>query len=282
MNRRLGTVAIVLMALAALAGGFSYVFWSKSDPRNSKTAQAPALEDSSSSSTQIANTAQTSSPSLNSADEPATPVTQNIPKILTPAPQGSSTNPTAKKTAPAASIPRKTIADILEGVDLSQPGERERVVAEMRKIQEDRKAEAERVAREKGWPIRVESPNGSVREIADLGDDGQPIYFITHNANAAISTGANVLQANPYSLTGLNLILGVWDGGSVRASHQEFGGRVTVRDGSASIDHATHVGGTMIAAGVTASVKGMAPSARILQLDLGSQRNDGRGRRHPE
>ncbi len=247
-----------------MASVFSYVFWSKSDPQNSRTAQAPALEDSSSTSTQVANAAQSSSPTLKSTDESTTTtVTQNGSKNLTPAPQSSSTKPIAKKTAPTASNPRKTIADILEGVDLSQPGERERVVAEMRKVQEDRKAEAERVAREKGWPIRMESPNGSVREIAGLGDDGQPIYLITHNANAAISTGANVLQANPYSLTGLNLILGVWDGGSVRASHQEFGGRVSVRDGSAPIDHATHVGGTMIAAGVTTSVKGMAPSAKI-------------------
>ena len=171
-------------------------------------------------------------------------------------------------------MPKKSIADVLEGVDLSKPGERERVVAEMRQIQESRKAEAERVAREKGWPIRVEAPNGSIREIADLDERGNPVYFITHNVNAAISTGANILQASPYSLNGLNLILGQWDGGSARSTHQEFGGRVTVKDGAASIDHATHVAGTMIASGVVSNAKGMAPSARIDSYDWNSDKTE--------
>ena len=140
----------------------------------------------------------------------------------------------------------------------------------MRELQERRKTEAERVAKEKGWPIRVEAPNGSVREIADLDDRGNPIYFITHNVNAAISTAASIVQVSPYSLNGLNMILGQWDGGSARSTHQEFGGRVTVKDGAGAIDHATHVAGTMIAAGISSNARGMAPAARIDSYDWNS------------
>ena len=256
------------MALTALAAVLSFVFFSQPVPKDPATASTPAIEDSSSS--------QTSAP-LPSPTPEGRSSDSNLPNQSqgsSSTGQNSSTNRIAQKTAPAASTPRRSIADVLEGVDLSKPGERERVVAEMRQIQESRKAEAERVAREKGWPIRVEAPNGSIREIADLGEDGQPIYFITHNVNAAISTGANILQTSPYSLNGLNLILGVWDGGSVRFTHQEFGGRVTVKDGAGTIDHATHVGGTMIAAGVNASAKGMAPVARIDSYDWISDKTE--------
>ncbi|NBQ65715.1 MAG: hypothetical protein EBT95_09370, partial [Verrucomicrobia bacterium] len=174
-----------------------------------------------------------------------------------PSGQDSATNHLAKKTAPAAT-PRRTIADVLEGVDLSKPGERERVVAEMRRLEEGRKSQAEKVAREKGW----------------LDESGNPVYFITHNANAGISTAANIVQVSPYSLNGLNMILGQWDGGSSRSTHQEFGGRVSVKDGAAALDHATHVGGTMIAAGIIASAKGMAPSARIDSYDWTSDKTE--------
>lgn len=274
MKTRFGKFAAILAALTLLMTGFLFFDFSNQtfkDPFHSQNATpAETSQKSDSTSTVSPSSAlpagttskdQTKSSVSNQPDDSNSPA--SISESTAPSVAYSPANTAAQKTGPAASRPRKTIADVLEGVDLSKPGERERVVAEMRKIQEERKAEAERVAWEKGWPIRVEAPNGSIREIAELGEDGQPIYFITHNVNAAISTGANILQANPYSLNGLNLILGVWDGGSVRATHQEFGGRVTVKDGAAAIDHATHVGGTMIASGMTASAKGMASSARI-------------------
>jgi len=274
MNRRFGAVAIFLVALAALAGVLSFVFFSQPVPKKSATL-TPAEKELSPNST--LSSSQPSAPSSASPKDESSAAqfgTQPQDTSISTATQNSTTNRIAKKTVPAASAPRRTIADILEGVDLSKPGERERVVAEMRQIQESRKAEAERVAREKGWPIRVEAPNGSTREIADLDERGNPVYLITHNVNAAISTGANVLQASPYSLNGLNLILGVWDGGSVRSTHQEFGSRVTIRDGGANNEHATHVAGTMIAAGVVANAKGMAPSARIDSYDWNSDKTE--------
>ncbi len=154
-------------------------------------------------------------------------------------------------------------------MDLSKPGERERVVAEIQKVEQYRKSEAVRMAQERGLPIRVERPDGTVQEIVDFEGD-KPLYFTTHNINAAISTGANILQVSPYSLTGSTFTIGQWDGGSPRSTHQEFGGRVTVKDGSSSIDHATHVAGTMIASGVVSTAKGMATAAKINAYDWNS------------
>ena len=180
MNRRLGAVAIVLMALAALAGVLSFVFFSQPVPKNSPPSQVTGANSPPSDPSDKSAALPSSNPTAPSGD----PTPQNNQAAAPTADQGSITNRVAKQTSPAASAPRRSIADILEGVDLSKPGERERVVAEMRQIQESRKAEAERVAREKGWPIRVEAPNGSIREIADLDERGNPVYFITHNVNA--------------------------------------------------------------------------------------------------
>ena len=63
------------------------------------------------------------------------------------------------------------------------------------------------------------------------------------------------------------MTVGIWDGGSVLSTHQEFDGRVNVKDGAASHYHSTHVGGTIGAKGVVTSAKGMAPSANIDSYD---------------
>ena len=160
--------------------------------------------------------------------------------------------------------PKRSIADVLEGVDLSVPGAREKAVAEIQAMEEANKSAGIARARELGLPLREVSPDGRIKEIAGIDDNGRPLYFITYNAVAAISTGANVLQASPYSLDGKGLTLGVWDGGAVRSSHQEFGTRVTVKDNSPPVDHATHVAGTMIAAGFDPRAKGMATAAKVV------------------
>ena len=169
----------------------------------------------------------------------------------------------------------QSVADILEGVDMSDPVARQGAVASIRALQEQRRNAGIARARQLGMPQRVERPDGAVQEVADVDERGLPVYLTTHNVNAAISTGANVLNAAPYDLRGTNaLTLAVWDGGSARATHQEFGGRVSVRDGSASIDHATHVAGTMMAAGVVASAKGMAPIAPLASYDWNSDKTE--------
>ncbi len=111
-------------------------------------------------------------------------------------------------------------------------------------------AEAVRMANEVGIPLRKEFSNGTIIELQKF-EDGLPIYLKTHNRDGAEASSTNELY--PGGVLGLNLTgstqtLGVWDGGKVRDTHQEFGGRVTQQDGATDLsDHATHVSGTMIA-----------------------------------
>jgi hypothetical protein len=86
------------------------------------------------------------------------------------------------------------------------------------------------------------------------------------NADNAVRTGANIVQAVPYSLDGSGITALVYDGGQVRTAHQEFGGRAQVGagDGTAISSHSTHVAGTIGAAGVNAAAKGMAPAVSIV------------------
>ena len=164
-----------------------------------------------------------------------------------------------------------TLTDVLEdpSIQLSRPADRARVVAQMGAIESARRQNARNRAALRGLPLRTELPSGRVQEIADF-DGDRPLYLTTDNVNAAISTGANLLRTSPYSLSGAGVTIGLWDGGSGRSTHQEFDTRLTVMDGAVSIDHATHVGGTLIASGVSASARGMASSAVVDSYDWNS------------
>jgi hypothetical protein len=82
------------------------------------------------------------------------------------------------------------------------------------------------------------------------------------NAVSAQLIGGDRLQADPYSLTGLDVNIGIFDGGNVSA-HSEFAGRLTNVDRFSTSFHSTHVAGTLIAAGNDPKLKGMAPAARL-------------------
>ncbi|MFT5402869.1 MAG: hypothetical protein ACI9DF_001700, partial [Verrucomicrobiales bacterium] len=151
------------------------------------------------------------------------------------------------------------------GFELGTDEGRERVVEELRERARVRRDTASAKARTMGLPVRIVGPNGGIREIAGF-DDDEPIYFSTHNTSAAISTDAKFLRET-YETNGAGVTIGMWDGGSGRISHQEFDGRMTAVDGAASIDHATHVAGTLAATGVVGNALGMAPSALVDSYD---------------
>ncbi|MBL7767106.1 MAG: S8 family serine peptidase [Chitinophagaceae bacterium] len=135
------------------------------------------------------------------------------------------------------------------------------------------KTDAEKFAKDNNLPKTVLNPDGTFSELQRYDPLTNTLYYYcTQNANAAIST--NVPDLRPGGVLGLNLlgqnmIVGEWDGGPIRTTHQELTGRVTVQDGvnfttsNGNNQHACHVAGTMIASGVTASAKGMAPSATL-------------------
>jgi hypothetical protein len=97
---------------------------------------------------------------------------------------------------------------------------------------------------------------------------------ITHsNANAADTTNADQLWTGGslgLNLDGSGVEVGVWDGGRVRGTHQEFTGRVSYGDLSSNSDHATHVAGTIGASGVNSNAHGMAGEVRIKSFDWDS------------
>lgn len=169
-----------------------------------------------------------------------------------------------------SALSQGNLADLLgqPGVDLADPQSRAAVVQQVRVWSEQRRQKARLQAAALGLPSRILHPGGALQEIVDFTAEG-PLYLTTSNANAAISTDAAATRTS-YPVDGSGITIGVWDGGAGRASHQEFGGRLTVMDGSASIDHATHVAGTVIASGVVASARGMAPAATIDSYDWNS------------
>lgn len=122
-------------------------------------------------------------------------------------------------------------------------------------------------ALKKGWPIIVEKKDGGFEELMGLTPDGYPIYYSTTNANAAKSTRAVHLNSGGtlgLNLNGENMVARVWDGGTVRRTHNLFENRVTTVDdvsGTTYDSHATHVTGTILASDASASTKGMAYNA---------------------
>jgi hypothetical protein len=130
------------------------------------------------------------------------------------------------------------------------------------------------LAPKKGWFIQKTYQDGTTASLQGVDETGHPIYYVTYsNTRSAATTRTDQLW--PTGATGLNLSgsspalagkLGIWDGGKVRVTHQEFNGRVTQRDEAGRDDtHATHVAGTMMARGVNELAKGMAFGAPDLQ-----------------
>ena len=178
----------------------------------------------------------------------------------------------SQRSAPAYGMISSPTAKILAGKDLNNPDQRSAAVAEMQAAEDARYAAVLARAAQAGVPVRVEGPEGGLAILHDFRGD-EPLYRTTLNANAAISTGANLVrQTAPYNLSGSGIKVGIWDGGSVRNTHQEFTtSRVVKKNASAANDnHATHVAGTIGAAGRQANAKGMAPFAAIDSYDWNS------------
>ncbi len=100
------------------------------------------------------------------------------------------------------------------------------------------------------------------------------------NLTAAALSNADDLWGAPYGLSGTGVRVGIWDGGAVDAAHAEFGGRVTLVESGSASAHATHVAGTIGAAGVSPSAHGMAAAALLYSWDyygdIASEQSSGR------
>lgn len=149
---------------------------------------------------------------------------------------------------------------------------------EQEKTFKEQQKRVKQYAKENNVEIRREFESGTVIELVDV-VDGQPIYYKTDNLGAAITTRANqlwqggsvgvIIEGEGYSK------VGIWDGGAVRRTHQEFNNTGTQRvaqtdNASSQSAHATHVAGTIVAGGVNANAKGMAHKATLKAYDWNS------------
>ncbi|MCB9305865.1 MAG: S8 family serine peptidase [Lewinellaceae bacterium] len=140
-----------------------------------------------------------------------------------------------------------------------------------KKLELARRAEVEAYALRYNIPLQVRDSGGQITAILDHIDRGHPVYIGPDNAISQTSLSVDAVKTGGelgLSLTGAGQTLGIWEaGGTVRTSHQEFGGRVVNLDGTASSDHATHVAGTMIAAGVDPAAEGFSEAANLRCYD---------------
>jgi len=144
---------------------------------------------------------------------------------------------------------------------------------DLRQQFEQEKQYALQMAAIRGWDVIIEYPDGGIAELVRVSETGEPVYFRTDNREAAITTRTDLVHTGGSAgldLNGEDMIIGIWDGGGVRASHELMTPRVNQVDGAGGTSgHATHVAGTMIGTGDVqgGNVKGMAPVADLWAHD---------------
>ncbi len=96
-----------------------------------------------------------------------------------------------------------------------------------------------------------------------------PLMSGTNSSNRA-RVQADAVQAAPYSLNGAGVTVLVYDAGTARSTHQDFGGRLTTHDSSGNITHSTHVAATIGGNGAASlgANRGMAPGVTLLSYGL--------------
>jgi len=133
---------------------------------------------------------------------------------------------------------------------------------------------AEEYAKQHNLPITFENDKGVYFELQYISEEGTPMYYKTDNSNAAKTTSTNKVYTGGgagLNLDGSGITAREWDGGAVRLTHQEYGGRVVQGDNPSSNHwHSTHVAGTIMAAGVQPAAKGMAYNANLRTFDWNS------------
>ena len=122
------------------------------------------------------------------------------------------------------------------------------------------------------------SDNHLIVRLMGFSKRGEPIYYQTYNLDAAKALNTNRLWSGGSSelnLNGEGIRLNVWDGGGIRHTHQEFGDRTTQMDEPPyMVGHATHVAGTMVAAGINQDARGMAPAADLHVYDFNNDEEE--------
>ncbi|MBM3435746.1 MAG: PKD domain-containing protein, partial [Bacteroidetes bacterium] len=148
--------------------------------------------------------------------------------------------------------------------------------AEREKSFEAQKSFAVEWAKKNNLPATGEK-EGAWLEIQYIDEFGFPQYFKTDNVNAAATISTNKVYPGGgagLNLTGTGIVVREWDGGTVLATHQEFGGRVTNVNSGSTHYHSTHVAGTPLASGVVSNAKGMAYQAALRAFEWNNDESE--------
>ncbi len=121
-------------------------------------------------------------------------------------------------------------------------------------------------ANQRGIPAFIPLENGMTADLRYFDELGFPHYVKTMNSGSSSAIGTVALQPGGslgQNLTGKGFVVGIYDQTRPRLDHVEFTGRLTQVDGSTETisNHATHVSGTVLAAGINPLARGMAYEA---------------------
>jgi serine protease AprX len=126
--------------------------------------------------------------------------------------------------------------------------------------------------------------NGSMHYLHHIDSSGKPVYINTKNRESATLIKADQLYRGGsmgVNITGDSMVVGVWDGGAVRSTHELLSGKVTMQpnqtlDGVGANktykgnDHMTHVTGTIVGKNLAQKPRGIAYGANALCYDWNS------------
>ena len=126
--------------------------------------------------------------------------------------------------------------------------------------------------------------NGSTHYLHHIDRDGKPVYINTKNKESGIMIKADQMYKGGsigVNITGEGMIVGVWDGGQVRSTHELLVGKVTMQpnqnlDGVGADksyggnDHMTHVAGTIVGSDLANKpfARGIAYGAKAICYDF--------------
>lgn len=163
------------------------------------------------------------------------------------------------------------ILTTMSGSVFAQQDELEELKRAFKVLNQERIERTEKFSKENNIPIMNRLDDGTVIYLKDV-INGIPQFITTDNQGARATTGADKIGVGGelgLDLDGSGINVAIWDGGTVRPTHQELIGRVSQADGSTSLNfHATHVAGTILSQGINESAKGMATNASALTFDF--------------
>ena len=154
----------------------------------------------------------------------------------------------------------------IQAARFSDPAQRLAWVKQQASTAISQRMKAEVEAKRRGLAVRGDVDGRTFEWAAWI--NGRPYVRTTCNRNAAISTTASLVRQHaPHFRDGEGIIVGLWDAGTVRLTHQELRHNSQAMDSGSIHSHSTHVAGTLVAEGVRASATGMAPGARLQSYD---------------